>query len=361
MVRSTLGTSLGNSGPVGRPDIRQVAAEAGVSTATVSRVLSGRGPASAAATLAVHAAVEHLHYVPSASASSLRTARSMIIGVLVPNLANPVFLPFLRAVEHLAQRYGYSVIVADTQHSAEVERRQLDRLSAQRIDALILAGRPRDAAQVRRLSDAGVVVTDPVIFAEQSGRALQSVGTEAVGDACRRLQFLGHTRVAFVAVNRSSTGAAGDRWRLIDSACQSSGLEPVRMTVPAGSEGARGVDIGRAGSLFDGLVRSPGGPTVIWSNSHVLAPRLLESLALADITIPTECSFLTFGDSPWAAAYRPSISVVTDDLGSAATMMTSAVLHQLGAITALPAIEVPPSIYRERGSVGPAPHGATTG
>ena len=88
------------------------------------------------------AAAERLHYQPSASASSLRTDRSMIIGVLVPNLANPVFLPFLRAVEHEAQRFGYAVMVADTQQSTEIEHRQLDRLSAQRIDALIMAGRP---------------------------------------------------------------------------------------------------------------------------------------------------------------------------------------------------------------------------
>src|ERR1700722_11315671 len=127
-----------------RAGIRQVAAEAGVSTATVSRVLRGRGPASARAIAAVQSAARRLDYLPSASASSLRTDRSMIIGVLVPNLANPVFLPFLRAVEHMAQRHGYAVIVADTQRSGEVERRQLDRLSAQRIDALVVAGRPRD-------------------------------------------------------------------------------------------------------------------------------------------------------------------------------------------------------------------------
>ncbi len=125
-----------------RPDIRQVAAEAGVSTATVSRVLTGKGPASEDATRRVRAAADRLGYSPSAPASSLRTERSMIIGVLVPNLANPVFLPFLRAVEHLAQQHGYAVIVADAQRSPEVERRQLDRLSAQRIDALVVAGRP---------------------------------------------------------------------------------------------------------------------------------------------------------------------------------------------------------------------------
>jgi LacI family transcriptional regulator len=152
-----------------RSGIRQVAAEAGVSTATVSRVLSGRGPASTETAQKVQSAASKLDYLPNASASSLRTDRSMIIGVLVPNLANPVFLPFLRAVEGMAQQQGYAVIVADTQHSDRIEARQLDRLSAQRVDGLIMAGRPRSPARVRRLRDGGLPVTDPYTFVAETG------------------------------------------------------------------------------------------------------------------------------------------------------------------------------------------------
>ena len=309
----------------GRPDIRQVAAEAGVSTATVSRVLSGRGPASAKAIRAVRSAAERLDYQPSASASSLRTDRSMIIGVLVPNLANPVFLPFLRAVEHQAQRFGYAVMVADTQQSTEIEHRQLDRLSAQRIDALIMAGRPRDPQRVRRLIDAGLAVADPVTFAERAGVPFRSISAVAIEEACRHLASLGHERLAFRGPRpRTAPSTSAHRWHLIETTCRS--LAPRLSAWP--SMGSAISPPGqahrlprRAGRHIWTLGPSPGGPTVLWSNSHVLAPILLEGLSMADIGIPTECSFVTFGDSAWAAAYRPSISVITDDLEAAATAL----------------------------------------
>jgi LacI family transcriptional regulator len=343
----------------GRPDIRQVAAEAGVSTATVSRVLSGRGPASSKAIRAVRSAAKRLNYQPSASASSLRTDRSMIIGVLVPNLANPVFLPFLRAVEHQAQRFGYAVMVADTQQSTEIEHRQLDRLSAQRIDALIMAGRPRDPERVRRLSDAGLAVADPVTFAERAGIPFRSISAGAIEEACRHLASLGHERLAFLARGHAEPSTSANRWRVIETTCRPLALAPFRVAIkgfedfPA-SGGPTGSREELAATL-DALMRSPGRPTVIWSNSHVLAPMLLEGMALADIGIPTDCSFVTFGDSSWAAAYRPSISVITDDLDAAATALTSSVLHQLGVTEAEAPVAVPLAVYLARKSVGPPP------
>ena len=329
-----------------------MAARAGVSTATVSRVLTGRGPASPEATRRVRTAAAELGYAASASARSLRTERSMIIGVLVPNLSNPVFLPFLRAVEHGAQRHGYAVIVADAQRSPEVERRQLDRLSAQRIDALVVAGRPRDPDHLRRLGATGIPVVDAEAFSAQAEARAESTGA-AIDHACADLATSGHRRVVLLA--RGSGGApAATRWRLIEAATRRRGVRSDRVLV-GGVEDAGPTGGTAMGRLLDGLVRSPGGPTALWSSSHSLTPSLLEGLAVADIAIPDECSFLTFGDSPWAAAYRPAINVVTGDLGSVGTAMTEALLYRLGALENAPEWTVEPDRYVARGSVGPAP------
>jgi LacI family transcriptional regulator len=316
----------------------------------VSRVLTGKGPASEDATRRVRAAAQRLGYSPSASASSLRTERSMIIGVLVPNLANPVFLPFLRSVEHQAQQHGYAVIVADAQRSPEVERRQLDRLSAQRIDALVVAGRPSDPDHVRQLAEAGLPVADAEAFAGQAAYLAAST-SDAIDAACGHLAALGHRRLTFLTQGSSPEGAPDTRWHLIERAARLQDMAVARAVVG----GPDGLDGSGMAELLDGLVRSPGGPTVLWSGSHTLAPRLLEGLALADVGIPAECSFLTFGDSPWAAAYRPSIAVLTGDLGSIGTVMTQGLLHRLGAIGSGPTGEVEPDRYIPKRSVGPAP------
>ena len=310
-------------------DIRQVAAEAGVSTATVSRVLSGRGPASSRrASAAVRKAALDLGYLPSATASCLRTDRSMIIGVVVPNLANPVFLPFLRAVEHRAQRHGYAVIVADTQRSPVVERRQLDRLSAQRVDALILAGRPMDPDHVGALSDAGLPVSirprSPRRSAVPCARWPKRpspppapiwprwvTGGWSSSDPRRRIPGRGGSPVA------------------VDRVIGAIELDSSTHVVLGGSDPGGTDPVSLSGSLA-ALVRSPAGPTTVWSNSHLLAPRLLEGLAVAGVGIPEECSFITFGDSPWATAYRPSITVIDTDLEAAASAMTAVVLRRLG-------------------------------
>lgn len=335
-----------------RPDIRQVAVEAGVSTATVSRVLTGRGPASPEASRKVRAAAEALGYSPSAPASSLRTERSMIIGVLVPNLANPVFLPFLRAVEHRAQRHGYAVIVADAQRSTAVERRQLDRLSAQRIDALVVAGRPADPDHIRRLARSGLAVADAEAFQAQA-RGLAASTARAIDQACTHLADLGHRRVAFLTRGGPPSGSSATRWGLIEAAAAPRGITVDRVLV--GRPGHPRADgLGLAG-LLGRMVRSPGGPTALWSSSHTLAPLLLEALALGALEVPLECSFLTFGDSPWAAAYRPSISVLTSDLGSVGAFMAEALLHDLGVTGAAPDWEVEPDRFVPRGSLGPAP------
>jgi DNA-binding LacI/PurR family transcriptional regulator len=338
-----------------RGDIRRVAAEAGVSTATVSRVLSGRGPASAGAAQKVRSAAAKLDYLPNASASSLRTDRSMIIGVLVPNLANPVFLPFLRAVEQMAQRRGYSVIVADTQHSDRIEAQQLDRLSAQRVDGLIMAGRPRNPARVGRWRRDGLPVTDPYTFAAEAGFPLESLASGAIGQVCRDLADFGHTRIGYLTRGAGSRATFGHRWELIGEVCRSLAIELDRVTLGVDTRPGPG-DLRQLAGRLEALVHAPHGPTVLWSNSHVLAPVVLEALALAHIDLPGDCSFVTFGDSPWAAAYRPSISVIESDMSAVAEAMTAALLHRLGSLDIPPVPRLTEDRYIARESVGPAPN-----
>src|ERR1700728_461901 len=127
-LRGRLGATMARRDQNARVDIRRVAEEASVSIATVSRVVSGRGPVNDDTRQRVQSVVARLGYRPSASARSLRTSQTMIIGALVPDLSNPVFVPFLRGVQHVAQAEGYSVLVVDAQRSAVVERRALDRL-----------------------------------------------------------------------------------------------------------------------------------------------------------------------------------------------------------------------------------------
>lgn len=123
--------------------IRDVAERAGVSTATVSRVINGQSVGKHLAE-AVNAAVKELGYVPHAAARSLRRGQSDVIALVVPDISNPFFTTVARRVEDAAQEGGYSVVVCNTDDDATKERRYLELVARENMAGLIIA--PSDAS-----------------------------------------------------------------------------------------------------------------------------------------------------------------------------------------------------------------------
>ena len=132
------------------PNISQVAKQAGVSTATVSRVVSGsNGRVSLLTRARVLRAVERLGYAPNSAAKNLRTQRSGKILVTVPDISNPFFALILQGIEDAALRAGYAVLIGDTQHDPTREERYAQMLHRKEADGLIFLGHrlPNEAAQ----------------------------------------------------------------------------------------------------------------------------------------------------------------------------------------------------------------------
>jgi LacI family transcriptional regulator len=331
-----------------RVGIRRVAEEAGVSTATVSRALSGRGPVGDATRDRVMRAAERLRYLPSAAARSLRTDRTMVVGVIVPDLANPVFVPFLRGVEHVAQSCGYAVLVVDAQRSVEIERRALDRFLAQGVDALVLAGPVRDKARIGEMLSAGIVVV-----ADGGGESgfplvaqLERPGTLAM---CDTLADLGHRCLGYVSRDRALSETGGRRWRCITERCESLGIRPERVAL-------RGNEPQEVAAELSAVLRRREPVTALVSSAHRLVPQLLLGLRAAGVAFPEECSLVTYGDSEWAAAHHPSISVVTLDLYEVAAALTSSALSRLTGDRAVGEGAFPREArFVRRESIGPRP------
>ena len=131
-------------------NIREVAKRAGVSTATVSRVLSHPDVVSPDTRLRVLKAVERLGYAPNSVAKNLRTLKSCKLLVTVPDISNPFFALILQGIEDAAQKNGYAVLVGDTRHDEMREERYAQMLKQKEADGLIFLGHrlPRVAASV---------------------------------------------------------------------------------------------------------------------------------------------------------------------------------------------------------------------
>ena len=123
-----------------QPTIQEVAKRAGVSTATVSRVLTQPAVVAAATRQRVLGAVKALGYTPTSAASNLRTLRTRKLLVTVPDLSNPFFSLILQGIEDAALRAGYAVLVGDTRHDQQREEGYARMLKRREADGLIFLG-----------------------------------------------------------------------------------------------------------------------------------------------------------------------------------------------------------------------------
>lgn len=143
--------------------IRDVARLAGVSAMTVSRTLNQPSLVDPATRAKVLAAVEELGYVPNGVARSLTRGKTDVIALVLPDIQNPFFTTVSRGVEDVAQRYGYTLMVGNTDERAEKERQYIDVLLSRRVDGVILASAGADHVRLLQRRGIPLVLVDRVI------------------------------------------------------------------------------------------------------------------------------------------------------------------------------------------------------
>src|SRR6476620_6752016 len=184
------------------PNMYEVAKRAGVSTATVSRVLSRPQVVSPETRRRVLHAVKIMAYAPNSAAKNLRTLRSGKLLVTVPDISNPFCSLILQGIEDVAQRGGYAVLLGDTQHDEEREDRYALMLKRKEADGLIVLGHrlPREAAAlVRTMAPRCAPVVNGCEFSPRLGiPSVHIDNAKAAAEAMDHLYRLGHRRVGIV-------------------------------------------------------------------------------------------------------------------------------------------------------------------
>lgn len=274
----------------------------------------------------------------------------MTIGVLVPDLANPVFVSFLRGAERVAEAHGFSVLTCDGQDSPETEARALQRLYEHRVDGLLLAG-PVSAAALEPFCKAGVPV-EPFLPKQKNAPFPRAALEEAASlTAFRSLLALGHRRIAFFsrhpASPRTASSVASIRWRILNDAMAEFGAKAdASMLVGTAPEHCR-AEVQRLAAL-------PRPPTAYIAGSHLLTASLLSAIYDAGLSIPDQVSFISYGDSPWALAHRPPISVVRFDYEEEARCYMQRLIARVEGWAEVPDFTPLASEFVPRGSCAPA-------
>jgi LacI family transcriptional regulator len=291
----------------GRPTIADVARLAGVHASTVSRALdpAARHRISAAVAERVAAAAEQLGYRPSALAAGLRSGRSHTVGVLVPDLTNPVFPPIVQAIEAALARAGYVTLLASTEADPRKEEMLIRRMAAQGADGIILAsaasGTPAPAAAER--------LGLPLVLVNRRlpGASLPAVVSEdaaGIGLAVQHLLALGHRRIAHLG-GPAGVATAADRLRGLRAALRAAGLAPVAVERAAAYSRAAGAEATRR------LLRAHrGGFTALVAANDLLALGAYDALRDAGLRIPQHVSVTGFNDMPMADLVDPPLTTV---------------------------------------------------
>ncbi len=287
--------------------MRDVARLAGVSTSTVSAVVNGNVPVSPDRVTRVREAMLALDYHPDEVARSLKTGRTNVVGVVVPDITNAFYPEVIRGVEEAAQAAGYGVLLCDSNENPETEEKHLNTLLARRVDGVLLACCTESTAYatvVRRRF--------PVVFVDRlpPGAAESTVSTDNVHAgylAARHLIELGHERIALLA-GHLGLSPHRDRLEGFRKAMQESHL-PIRdeYLICGGVQVENGIDSGR--ELLSLKVR----PTAIMSSNHKLLLGLLQALDEHRVKVPAEVSVLGFDDYVWNRYSSPSLTAVAQD------------------------------------------------
>lgn len=331
--------------PRERPTLRDVAALAGVSVKTASRVVSGESGVVAAKVEAVRRAVEQLDYRRDLRASSLRRAdgRTAAVAAIFEDLANPFSAELHRALEDVAREHGSLVLAGSLDESPERERDLVRAFTDRRVDAIVIAPASEHQGYLKR----EVPASTPVVFVDRAPHgwdtdAVLTDNTPASAGAVRHLAQSGHRRIAFLG-DLLSIPTAADRY-----AGYREGLEELELAhrhdyVATGLHDPESVE-SAVRRMLD-LEQPPTALFTAQNNITVAAIRTLQSLGLEN-----RVALVGFDDFPLADLVRPGVTVMAQDPTAIGRRAGEIAFGRLTGDTSPPSTAVVPTRLVVRGS-----------
>jgi LacI family transcriptional regulator, repressor for deo operon, udp, cdd, tsx, nupC, and nupG len=332
-------------------NIYEVARRAGVSTATVSRVMSGqKNVVSAATRRRVMRAVEQLGYTPNSAAKNLRTLKTRKLLVTVPDIANPFFALILQGIEDAAQREDYAVLLGDTQHDPVREDRYAQMLRRKEADGLIFLGHrlPPEAEQiVAAASPACAPIVNGCEFSPQLGVPSVHIDNgKAAQEALDYLYTLGHRRIGVVTGPLVSP-LSRDRLRGAMACAKVAGFTDRLMTVNGD------FSIGSGVAAAERLLQTRTPPTAIFCFNDEMAMGVIETARRHGVRIPEQLSVVGFDDIRFARHTDPPLTTVAQPMREIGEGCVRLLLEILRGQAIEPVSITLPHELTIRGSTGP--------
>jgi DNA-binding LacI/PurR family transcriptional regulator len=299
--------------------IRDVATRAGVSPATVSRVLNGSATVGQSRRDRVLAAVSELGYRPNRVASNLRRQQVQMIGVVISDIENPHFTEMVRATEDAAYARGYRVLLCNTDEDPAKQRAYLEVLAAERVAGAIISPTAADSPEIGELIDLGtrVVAFDRAVADPRADLVL----TDNVAGARRGAAHLiecGHTRVGFIG-GPTTVQTGLERQRGYEEAIAAAGLRPL---------------VAHGGFRLDGGRRAAGelieeGASALLVANNLMTVGVLQAVKERGLRLRSDIGLVSIDDPPWASLTDPPLTTLAQPVRAMADAAVELLFHQL--------------------------------
>jgi DNA-binding LacI/PurR family transcriptional regulator len=286
--------------------IKDVAKRAGVSSATVSRVINGQPYVTNDVRDRVMEAVHFLSYRPNRVAQRLRASRSHLVGVLLSNISNPFYMMALEGIEHAVSRQGLSVLVCNSAVSTEREDNFISLLLSEEVAGLVIAPCVEESEALQAAVESGLSVvvidrrmskpiTDVVLADNQQGARL----------AIQHLLQQNHRRIAIINGPQHLTSGR-ERYQgylqMLNEACIPHNPSLIRF-------GDFQQDSGY--ELMRDLIAHNELPFAVFIANNLMTIGALNAIHEAGLVIPDDIAVIGFDDLPWAISLNPSLTTVS--------------------------------------------------
>lgn len=287
----------------------------GVSVATVSNALSGKGRVSGPLAERIREHATELGYVPSQAGRALRTGRSGVLGLVLPDIANPLFPKIAQAIEFAATSAGYGVLIADSRGDVTAQTEAINRLVERGVDGMVIV--PRRATRISASSCPVAVIDTP----STPGNTVSADHWQGGEQIARHLAELGHRRVLIIG-NNPESNVQNDRAGGIRSSLRSGMRSETLWIEQIEQRAGAGCHLGLAAKAREGF-------TAFAALSDLQALRVLTELQQDGINVPTDVNVTGFDDLIWSPVVTPALTTVRMDMDTIAGIAVSALLDTI--------------------------------
>ncbi|HHU19232.1 MAG TPA: catabolite control protein A [Bacilli bacterium] len=306
--------------------IYDVAREANVSMATVSRVVNGNPNVKPATRKKVLKTIEELGYRPNAVARGLASKRTTTVGVIIPDISNMFFSELARGIDDIANMYKYNIILSNSDQNIDKEIKLINTMLEKQVDGIVYMGSRLTDEHLKEFKTSPV----PIVLAAtiEPTNAIPSVNIdyeEAGYEATKLLIDNGHTKLAFVTGLDETTANKAKHQGFVQA------LEEIEQTVDQTNvfrgdlsyqSGLKAVE-----SLFDQTEK----PTAIFAASDEIALGVIHGIQDLGLNVPADVEVIGFDNTRLAMMIRPTLSTVVQpvyDIGAVAMRLLTKYMNK---------------------------------